>query len=266
VRATPTTPNSAGIRLCRARFSTAGPSLRAVRSPDAPKITTAAGGALRSSITVCPAAAWAAVISPVGIRDHPFLSGHEAEALRSCPGQLSNSAVPSRLSEHYSDRNRTRHRAARRPCYSLGLAYSFSLLSLRRLPHRFDRDEDSPLGVHSTIGVGAECENQLCGHVGAVSMKGASESGFWSESPLVAGAGRHRRRRLSRRDRHAGRPGCGGRPPSGLVAEHTRLLVCRVRWDVATGAVSADPRSRRRRTLAFGECIAPCSTAPGGTG
>jgi hypothetical protein len=49
----PNTPNAAGIRLCRARFSTAGPSLRAVRSPDAPKITTAAGGALRSSSLPC---------------------------------------------------------------------------------------------------------------------------------------------------------------------------------------------------------------------
>ena len=80
VRATPTTPNSAGIRLCRARFSTAGPSLRAVRSPDAPKITTAAG-AFRSSITVCPAAACAAGVSPVVIGTIPSCSGHETAAL-----------------------------------------------------------------------------------------------------------------------------------------------------------------------------------------
>jgi len=38
---------------------------------------------------------------------------------------------------------------------------------------------------------------------------------------------------------------------------NTRLLVRRVRLDVAAGAVSADPRSRRRRTLHPGQCALP---------
>src|SRR5688500_3335557 len=48
VRATPTTANAAGSRRRLARRSMAGMSLRAVRSPDAPKTTSATGGALRS--------------------------------------------------------------------------------------------------------------------------------------------------------------------------------------------------------------------------
>ena len=51
-------------------------------------------------------------------------------------------------------------------------------------------------------------------------------------------------------------PGCGGalRPWGHARARRvrnlaTRLLIRRVRLDVAAGQVSADPRSRRRRTL-----------------
>src|SRR5215212_8193888 len=48
-RPTPTTANSSGSRLCRARFANPGASFRRVRSPDAPKMTSADGGAFRSS-------------------------------------------------------------------------------------------------------------------------------------------------------------------------------------------------------------------------
>ena len=43
-RPTPTTANSSGSRLCRARFATPGNSFRRARSPDAPKITSVDGG------------------------------------------------------------------------------------------------------------------------------------------------------------------------------------------------------------------------------
>src|SRR5688500_14080897 len=49
VRATPTTENAVGRRRRAARRSTAGSSLRAVRSPDAPKTTSTHGGAWRSA-------------------------------------------------------------------------------------------------------------------------------------------------------------------------------------------------------------------------
>src|SRR5215210_7272215 len=50
VREIPTTANSSGSRLWAARSYRAGTSLRAVRSPDAPKITTTPGSGTRGSL------------------------------------------------------------------------------------------------------------------------------------------------------------------------------------------------------------------------
>src|SRR5690348_8986546 len=47
-RPTPTTANSSGSRLWRARFANPGTSFRRVRSPEAPKMISAEGGHVRS--------------------------------------------------------------------------------------------------------------------------------------------------------------------------------------------------------------------------
>src|SRR5277367_127334 len=47
-RATPTMENSLGSRPCCSRWKSAGSSLRLVKSPDAPKITTTPGSGMRS--------------------------------------------------------------------------------------------------------------------------------------------------------------------------------------------------------------------------
>src|SRR5580704_16278891 len=49
-RATPTTSNSAGKRPDCSRWKRAGSSLRLVKSPDAPKITTTVGSGIRSAL------------------------------------------------------------------------------------------------------------------------------------------------------------------------------------------------------------------------
>src|ERR1700722_1873829 len=49
-RATPTTENSSGNRFDCSRWKSAGKSLRLVRSPEAPKITTAVGSGIRSAL------------------------------------------------------------------------------------------------------------------------------------------------------------------------------------------------------------------------
>src|SRR5215203_5857950 len=50
VREIPTTANSSGSRLCAARSYRAGTSLRAVKSPEAPKITMTPGSGTRGSL------------------------------------------------------------------------------------------------------------------------------------------------------------------------------------------------------------------------
>ncbi len=62
VRATPTTENPGGRSRRRARFSTAGMSLRLVRSPDAPNTTRTAGGATRSTVA---SASGLSLIAPI---------------------------------------------------------------------------------------------------------------------------------------------------------------------------------------------------------
>ena len=48
LRPTPIKVNDPSTRRCRTKLASAGTSLRSVRSPDAPKMTTALGGARRS--------------------------------------------------------------------------------------------------------------------------------------------------------------------------------------------------------------------------
>ena len=69
-----------------------------------------------------------------------------------------------------------------------------------------------------------------------------------ADRAAVAAAGRHRRGRLARRDRDGQCPGRGGASTARTGGPpDTRLLIRRVLLDPAQ--VSADPRSRRRRTL-----------------
>ena len=93
MRATPTTPNSAGIRLCRARFSTAGPSLRAVRSPMRQRSLPQPAAPCGLQSLVCAAAAWSD--RHLTCRHRNILSYPGTKHTRhACGGGLGNSAIP----------------------------------------------------------------------------------------------------------------------------------------------------------------------------
>ena len=83
-----------------------------------------------------------------------------------------------------------------------------------------------------------------------------------ADRATVEDARRNRRDGLDRRDRHARRPGRGGQLLPELVAGRTRLLIRRVRLDVAGGQVSTDPRARRRRTCTPPNASCPCPNSP----
>src|SRR5947209_9120615 len=71
VRATPITVNSSGSSLWWASLASAGISLRVVRSPDAPKITSTPGGAFFTVILVAPLASVTAAGSSPLIANPP---------------------------------------------------------------------------------------------------------------------------------------------------------------------------------------------------
>src|SRR3954447_19126185 len=78
-RPTPTTANSSGSRLCRARFANPGTSFRRVRSPDAPKMTSTEGGAFRSSAARSACSPVMSCTSPVARREQ--LASHVLAAV-----------------------------------------------------------------------------------------------------------------------------------------------------------------------------------------